>query len=65
MTLGYYTYKEILVGGPSRYPYLSAYGLMMTLVITPIVLGMKKFLDRFDPYMRVSMVRKKLKFYSK
>ncbi|MBQ8685736.1 MAG: sugar ABC transporter permease [Clostridia bacterium] len=56
-TIGYFIQKETL-SGASNYPYLSAYGLLMGLVVTPLVFGLKAILDKFDPYMEKTIYGK-------
>lgn len=50
-TLGFYMFKDLVTGtaGLSEYPYLSAMGLVMTVVVTPIVLVVRKLLIKFGP----------------
>jgi ABC-type sugar transport system permease subunit len=48
-TIGYYLYKETLNGGPARYPYLAAFGLVVTLVAIPIVFIFRAIADKLDP----------------
>lgn len=50
-TLGFYMFKDLVTGsaGLSEYPYLSAMGLVMTVVVAPIVLGVRKLLVQFGP----------------
>ena len=49
-TIGYYLYRGTLAGGPSKYPYFAAMGLLMTAVAVPIILSIRKVFDHFDPY---------------
>lgn len=48
-TIGYYLYKETLTGGAARYPYLAAFGLIVTLVAIPIVFIFRAIADKLDP----------------
>lgn len=48
-TLGYFLYRNVLALGESSYPYLSAVGLMMTLIAVPVTLGSKYLLTKFGP----------------
>lgn len=48
-TVGYYLFRECMVGGESAYPILSAYGIILTLIIVPVELIMKKVMDKLDP----------------
>ncbi len=48
-TIGYYTYAQMINGGPSYYPFLSSLGLIMTAVTVPIVLLTRKWFNRIDP----------------
>ena len=49
-TIGYYLYRQTLTGGLANYPYLAAFGLVITAVATPIIFGFRKFADKIDPY---------------
>lgn len=48
-TIGYYLYKSVQTATMDKYPYLSAFGLMLTILIIPICLMVKKALDKFGP----------------
>ena len=48
-TIGYYLYKETLIGGLPRYPYLAAFGLVITFTAIPIVFTFRAIADRLDP----------------
>ena len=48
-TIGYYLYKETLIGGSARYPYLAAFGLVITFAAIPIVFAFRAIADRLDP----------------
>lgn len=48
-TIGYYLYKSVQTATMDRYPYLSAFGLVLTVIIIPICLLTKKALDKFGP----------------
>ena len=49
MTFGYYLYAKTSVAVDSEYPRLSAIGLLMTLFIVPITLGVKYALEKLGP----------------
>ena len=48
-TIGYYLYKSVQTATMDQYPYLSAFGLVLTAIIIPICLLTKKALDKFGP----------------
>lgn len=48
-TVGYYMYATIMKSGASEYPYLSAFGLVMTLITAPITLIVKRLLEKYGP----------------
>ena len=50
-TLGFYMFKDLTTGtaGLGEYPYLSAMGLVMTVVIAPITLGVRNLLNKYGP----------------
>lgn len=48
-TIGYYLYKSVQTATMDKYPYLSAFGLVLTVIIIPICLLTKKALDKFGP----------------
>ena len=48
-TIGYYLYKETLIGGFQRYPYLAAFGLVITMAAIPLVFAFRAIADRLDP----------------
>ncbi|MBE5751983.1 MAG: sugar ABC transporter permease [Clostridiales bacterium] len=50
-TLGYYLLRETRVAGTNRaeFPEISAIGMMFTIVVAPISIGLKRFLDKKDP----------------
>lgn len=48
-TFGYFLYKNTLVAGNGDYPYLSAIGLLMTLVAVPVTLIVRYLLNKFGP----------------
>ncbi len=48
-TIGYYLYKNTQMASLADYPYLSAFGLMITLVIIPISILVKKGLEKIGP----------------
>ncbi len=49
-TIGYYFYYELLVpNAMSQYPYLAAFGLIISVILIPITLVANKWLDKLDP----------------
>ena len=44
-TIGYMLFRDTLTGSISNYPYLSAFGLLLTLISLPLVIGVKKGLE--------------------
>ncbi len=50
-TLGYYMYSKTIAGDErfSLYPYLSAMGIVFTLVATPVCIGVKALLEKIGP----------------
>ncbi len=48
-TYGYFLYKEIQTAVPGDYPYLSAFGLLITVVVAPLTLLAKHFLEKYGP----------------
>ncbi len=51
-TVGYYFYKLIAdqqFGGKIQYPYVAAFGIVISLVLIPITIGINKLLDKLDP----------------
>ncbi len=50
-TLGYYLYSNTVAGNEkfALYPYLSALGLLFTVVAAPLALGVKCLLEKFGP----------------
>ncbi len=50
-TLGYYLYRETQTNleSPARFPYLSAFGLLITLVMTPLTYLVKWTMEKFGP----------------
>lgn len=48
-TMGYYLYKETYIATLVRYPYLSALGILLTLVAVPLTYVVKHFLEKNDP----------------
>ncbi len=49
ITLGYYLYKGVQNGRLSDYPYLSAIGILCTIVAIPITFGIRFVLNKFGP----------------
>lgn len=48
-TLGYYLFKETKMAGPERYPFVSCFGLLLTMVCIPVVLGTRWAMNKFGP----------------
>lgn len=48
-TIGYYIYVKTQLSDFTGYPYLSAFGLLCTVIIVPITLLSKYLLERFGP----------------
>lgn len=48
-TMGYYLYRNVLYGGETKYPYLSALGLCITAIIAPLTIMLRKLFNRLDP----------------
>lgn len=48
-TIGYYLYVSVLTFTRAEYPYLSAFGLMLTLIAVPATLILKYTLTKFGP----------------
>lgn len=50
-TIGYFLYRNIFLAGESyaAYPYNAALGVLVTLIIAPIIFGLKIFFKKVDP----------------
>ena len=48
-TFGYFLYRSTLKAQLSDYPYLSAMGLLMTIVVVPLTLVVRYLLNKFGP----------------
>ena len=50
-TLGYYLYKETQTNleSPARFPYLSSFGLLLTLIATPLTYLVKYLMEKWGP----------------
>ena len=48
-TVGYYMYVSIQGAGLNDYPFLSAFGLVMTFLTAPVTLIVKKLLEKYGP----------------
>lgn len=48
-TIGYYLYKETAIADLTRYPYLSAFGLLCTVVAVPLSFGVRFLLNKIGP----------------
>lgn len=58
-TFGYYLYKNVQGASVASYPYLSALGLLMTLVAAPITLAARCLMERFGPSAETRSKREK------
>ncbi len=47
-TMGYYFYK-LTVQGRQYYPYVAAFGLVVSAVLIPVTIALNKWMDRLDP----------------
>ena len=47
--MGYFYTVKVFNSSATGYPMLAASGLVLTIVSAPIVLGVKKFMDKIDP----------------
>ena len=48
-TLGYYLFRGIKGASMAEFPYLSALGVLFTLVVVPITFAARRFFERIDP----------------
>ena len=48
-SMGYYLYRNVLYGGETKYPYLAALGLCITVIIAPITIILRKLFAKVDP----------------
>lgn len=48
-TIGYYVYRNTLVASKFDYPFLSAIGMCLTVIIAPLALGLRRLLDKIGP----------------
>ena len=48
-SMGYYLYRSLLYGGETKYPYLAALGLIITAVIAPLTLLLRRFFNKINP----------------
>lgn len=48
-TVGYYIFKETASGELSKYPYLSAFGLVLTAMAVPLTFAVRFLMTRFGP----------------
>ncbi len=48
-TFGYYLYREVQKGDKATFPYLSAFGLSITVIVAPITLIVKHLLEKYGP----------------
>lgn len=49
ITIGYLLYKLTYRASNTEYPYLAAFGLILTVIIIPITLGIRKLLNKVGP----------------
>lgn len=49
VTVGYLLYRRTVSASYAQYPELAAIGILLTLVIVPITLGVRKFLEKVGP----------------
>ena len=56
-TFGYYLYQQT-VAGEANYPLLSAFGLMITLVVAPVSIITKKLMEKYGPSAEQAPVRR-------
>ncbi len=47
-TMGYYFYK-LTVQGRQYYPYVAAFGLVVSAVLVPVTIALNKWMDKLDP----------------
>lgn len=47
--IGYYLYAMTVEGGFSEYPYLSAFGIYLTIVTVPLTFGVRYLMNKFGP----------------
>ena len=48
-TVGYYMYKETVVAGFEKYPYLAALGIFCTAIVVPLCLIIKRAMEKYGP----------------
>ena len=49
-TVGYYMYREIQSASSyASYPKMAALGIMITLVVAPLIIGMRKLSKKLNP----------------
>lgn len=50
-TIGYFLYRNIFLAGESyaAYPYNAALGVLVTLIVAPVIFGLKIFFKKVDP----------------
>lgn len=50
-TMGYYLYRETQVNSANRveWPRIATFGLIFTIVLTPITISLRRFFDKIDP----------------
>jgi ABC-type sugar transport system permease subunit len=48
-TFGYFMFMRTLTAGQPQYPYLAAFGVVLTLIMAPLTLGVKALLEKFGP----------------
>lgn len=48
-TVGYYLYRDTIIGTIGDYPYLAAFGIVLTAITLPVVLIVKKLMTKYGP----------------
>jgi hypothetical protein len=48
-TMGYYNTIKVFNSSTTGYPVVAAGGLVLTAIMTPLVIGVRKGLDKIDP----------------
>ena len=49
MTVGYYFQVETLEAEMTQYPYLSAWGVIITIIVTPLTLTLRHLINKYGP----------------
>lgn len=48
-TIGYYLFKNTQSASLAEYPYLAAFGVLLTVIVIPVVFGLRGLLNKLDP----------------